>query len=139
MAKIAIMKGVMLRTIEQPVSNFTIQTIRNDLRGFNEGLPDWMMLSHLTSSTEISANLRIVVFYVHLFYLSALMLLHRLVLRNIESVVNSIAASTGTEEMGHAAVEGYLAAKSAARILHLLLTNGDVVKFCWLSMYVHSL
>ena len=136
MAKIAVMKGVILRTIEQPVSNFTIQTLRNDLRGFHEGLPDWMKLSHLTSSSGMSSSLRLIIFYVHLFYLSALMLLHRLVLRNIENVANSITAPASTEEMRNAAVEGYLAAKSAARILHLLLTNGSVVKFCWLSMYV---
>jgi hypothetical protein len=65
------------------------------------------------------------------------MLLHRLVLRNKENANYSDPANASAQEAQLAAVEGFVAAKSAARILHLLLADGSVVKFCWLSMYVY--
>ena len=104
MAKIAVMKGLILRVIEQPVSTSTVPMLRDYLRGFHVVPPSWMKFSHLTSAPDISSSLRIVVFYVHLFYMSTIILLHRFVLRNIKNLDRSLPICANAQE-GHIAAE----------------------------------
>jgi hypothetical protein len=134
MAMIAVKKGIILRTIGEQPSNPTIRMLRDDLRSFHEDMPSGMTLNHLTLSSGIPSDLRRIVFYMHLFYMSALMLLYRLILRHTDGVDYLTSAHVCPHEAQKAAGEGLLAAKTAARILHLLLTEGSVVRICWLSM-----
>jgi hypothetical protein len=132
MAMISIKKGIILRTIGPHASNTTIQMLRDDLSSFREEIPNGMTLNHLLLSTELPSDLRRNVFYMHLFYMSAYMLIYRLILRHGISHANS--GDVGPPEAHKAAGDGLMAAKHSARILHLLRSRSAILRICWLSM-----
>jgi hypothetical protein len=63
----------------------TVRTLHGELQTFHSHLPRWMTLDQLLVG-ERSNYLRNFIFYVHIFYLSAIMLLHRKLLSQLVSV-----------------------------------------------------
>jgi hypothetical protein len=134
MAMISMKKGVILRTIGPQASNTTIQMLRDDLGAFREEIPNGMTLNHLLLSTELPSDLQRNVFYMHLFYLSAFMLIYRLILRNTDGISRATLGDVGPPEAQKAAGDGLMAAKHSARILHLLRSRSAIHRICWPSM-----
>lgn len=79
--KVTIIKAAILQRIstKAPVAEAVTLDFRARLSTFHSQLPEWMGLGQLLggSSSELMTQLRPVIFYVHLFYLSAMMLLSR--------------------------------------------------------------
>jgi hypothetical protein len=84
-------------------------------------------------SSSLMATFRPVIFYVHLFYLSAMMLLSR---RLIIAYIPLDAAGRVRlpPEARRAVEEGYQAAETNASVMSLMLQEGKVVQVCWLCM-----
>jgi hypothetical protein len=132
MAKITILKANILRTTAcfRTLSSTTLKGMREDLEQWRSSLPDYMRLEALVESPKMSPNQRRVTFYMHLFYLSAIMLKSRALLASQEAEL-----LLPTTPEGHTAMlEGIQAARCSARILRLIYDEKAVVKNCWLTM-----
>ena len=79
--KVAIIKATTLHRLSTsaPIPNDIVANFRTRLSQHHSQLPEWMSLGALMryDSGDLIAQFRPVIFYVHLFYLSALMLLSR--------------------------------------------------------------
>lgn len=139
MAKIAVLNANILERIYafKDVSILAVKTITNDLRQWHANLPPSM---HLATIAEhgICIELRRTIYFVHLMYLGAMMLLYR-------RIMAATAQKRGPhmwgldqrcEEITRYVEEGLLAATQSARILGLLLSGNGIFKRCWLCMYV---
>ncbi|KAI9166566.1 Peroxisome proliferation transcriptional regulator [Paramyrothecium foliicola] len=105
----------------------TIETFRNALRTFHHELPLTVTIDTLFDVQRPDA-LRPSIFYLHLFYLSAMQLLHRRIMANQLECTNS-------EPAKEAVREGLLAAKMTARLLALMRLEGAVVQLCWMCIF----
>ena len=130
MAKITLIKANLLRTIDsfREISPWTLRTIRQDLTQWYQQLPTWMHLSNLTATQDISETLRRIVYFVHLFYLSA----HMLATRAVHGSQLYSNQPCFSEEMQDALKDGLIAARTTARILHIQLREGTIFRRCWL-------
>jgi len=135
MVKITILKAKIIRTIhdDSVVDDNVIAGFRGELRIIHNDLPDWMSMKVLTEEKS-RYPLRRVVMYVHLFYLSAMQLLHRRVMK--DTTIHEIPARGNRESARQAVIEGVMAAKMAAKFLGLMTSEGSIVKICWLCMSV---
>jgi hypothetical protein len=133
MVKITVMKAKIIRKIHDNsiVDDAVIAEFRGELRGIHNDIPDWMSMKVLTDEKR-SFPLRRVVMYVHLFYLSAMQLLHRRVMK--DPTIHQTSAHNGRESARQAVIEGVIAAKMAAKILGLMTSEGTIDKLCWLCM-----
>jgi hypothetical protein len=107
------------------------------MSAYHKSMPSWMSLNYLLTQDQDSPTsaLRGVIFYVHLFYVSGMMLLsRRFVIAHIP--LDSTDRIDIPWESSQAIQEGFMAAKTNARVLDLMLTEGSVVQTCWLCMYV---
>ncbi|KAG9192483.1 hypothetical protein G6011_11217 [Alternaria panax] len=136
--KVSIIKANLLRHLptKAPVLEDKILEYRVQLSRFHARLPDWMSIAALLGgdNTELMATFRPVIFYVHLFYLSAMMLLsRRLVIAYIP--LNAAGRVSLPSEARQAIEEGYQAAETNASVMNLMLQEGKVVQVCWLCIY----
>lgn len=133
MVKITIMKAKIIRTIydERVVNDNVIAGFRSELRVIHNKIPEWMSMKVLTVEKKIFP-LRKVVMYVHLFYLSAMQLLHRRVMKDF--TIHGTVANHGRDSARQAVVEGVIAAKMAAKFLGVMSSEGSLVQICWLCM-----
>ncbi|CAN9270533.1 unnamed protein product [Alternaria alternata] len=136
--KVSIIKASLLRRLptKAPVLEGTILEYRVRLSRFHARLPDWMSIASLLGgeNTELMATFRPVIYYVHLFYLSAMMLLsRRLIIAYIP--LDAIGSVTLPSEAQRAIEEGYQAAETNASVMDLMLQEGKVVQVCWLCIY----
>ena len=131
LVKVTIIKSRIIRAIpkEGAMSDFIIESFQQELKTITKGLPGWMTLGALLTSRKPTPMRRIIMYF-HLFFLSAMMLLHR---RAMEIPTSSLAART--ENTTKAVQEGLMAAKLAARILALMRQEGSIVQLCWLCIY----
>jgi hypothetical protein len=131
LVKITLLKSKIKRTFDSKISNgvdaMAIKNLSDQLSKFSKQLPVSCSLMSLLSSRAISV-LRPIKFYLHLFYLSAMQLVHRRILAKFQH--NNTSGIHGHVET--AVKEGLMAAKMAMRILKLMLQEGTVVKLCWL-------
>lgn len=135
--KVSIIKALTLHRIPKtaPVPEDTIADFRTQLSTFHSQLADWMSFGQLfaNDSNNLMAQFRPVIFYVHLFYLSAMMLLSRRVV--IAYVALDAAGQVPLPTEARLAIqEGFLAAQTNARVMELMLSEGKVVQVCWLCM-----
>lgn len=107
---------------------FTIDNFRQELKDFHQALPSNVSIGILFDAQHASP-LRANIFYLHLFYLSAMQLLHRRVISNPEQARMSLSATAAISE-------GQAAARVAARLLSLMRLEGAIVQLCWLCMFV---
>ncbi|CAG5149096.1 uncharacterized protein ALTATR162_LOCUS2297 [Alternaria atra] len=136
--KVSIIKASLLRRLptNAPVLESTILEYRAQLSRFHARLPDWMSVAALLGgeNTELMAIFRPVIFYVHLFYLSAMMLLsRRLTIAYIP--LNAAGGVSLPSEARRAIEEGYQAAETNASVMNLMLQEGKIVQVCWLCIY----
>lgn len=101
--------------------------IRSDLLTWYEGLPAWMHLGTLIESDSQPAGTRRTIFLVHLFHLSANILVARLA---HEQLIES-SMDARTEELQTAVTDGLVAARTASRILQLQLNDQTIFQRCW--------
>ncbi|EXK24655.1 hypothetical protein FOXG_11952 [Fusarium oxysporum f. sp. lycopersici 4287] len=133
MAQITVLKANIVRTVAsfRVLSPTILRQMHDDLGLWRSSLPAYMHLETLVHTPEISPDQRRVTFYMHLFYMSALILKTRAVL----ATQRDIAACTWDPEVKAAIFEGIHAARNSARLLGLILEEKAVVKNCWLTMY----
>lgn len=131
LVKVTIIKARIIRAIPDSgiVSDHIIDEFQQELNALNEALPDWMTMSSLLNAQR-TTPLRKAVFYFHLFFLSALQLLHR------RTMANPTHCSTPTHLNTRTGVrEGLIAAKMAARMLALMQEESYIGQFCWMCIY----
>ncbi|KAF4421797.1 nitrate assimilation regulatory nirA [Fusarium acutatum] len=133
MAQITILKANVLRTVAcfRVLSPAILRQMHDDLKLWQCSLPPYMRLEMLVHTPQISPDQRRVAFYMHLFYMSALILKTRALL----AAQKDIAACTWGPEATAAIFEGVRAARNSARLLGLIHKEKAVVKNCWLIMY----
>jgi len=135
--KVSIIKAFMLHRVPKtaPVPKVVVSDLRTQLSVFHSELADWMSLGQLFSDVPnvCQEKFRPVIFYIHLFYLSAMMLLsRRLVIAYVP--LNAIGTTVFPTEARLAIEEGFDAAETNARLMELMLSEGKVVQVCWLCM-----
>jgi hypothetical protein len=116
----------------------TIKTVKKDLDRWYHELPPIMHLFNLTkkdNSSTVSTELRRTIYFVHLLYLGALILLNRrVVVQSSPTELNdelSICSCVSVDEL---ADDSAVAAEQSSRILGLLLDEGGVFERCWIVM-----
>jgi hypothetical protein len=112
-----------------------LRALQEELQAFHSELPGWMTMDQLLAA-ESNESLRSIIFYVHLFYLSATMLLHRKLLSKLVSVEEQspVPINNVPEHIQQGIADGLLAAKTAARLFNLLQADGNIAQICWLCM-----
>jgi hypothetical protein len=82
MAQITVLKANILRAVAcfRVLSSAVLRQMRDALEAWRSSLPIYMRLEALVQSPEISPYQRRVTFYMHLFYMSALVLKTRALL-----------------------------------------------------------
>ncbi|KAF1835148.1 hypothetical protein BDW02DRAFT_588352 [Decorospora gaudefroyi] len=136
--KVSIIKAALLHRLPKkaPVAEAVTLDFRAQLSRFHAQLPEWMTAAELLSGGdgELMAQFRPVIFYVHLFYLSAMMLLsRRLIIAYIPQ--EAVGRVYLPPEAQRAVEEGYQAAQMNASVMKLMLQEGKVVQVCWLCIY----
>ncbi|KAF5248239.1 hypothetical protein FANTH_6032 [Fusarium anthophilum] len=136
MAQITVLKANIVRTVAsfRVLSSTILRQMHDDLDQWRSSLPAYMHLETLIHTPAISPDQRRVTFYMHLFYMSALILKIRAVL----ATQKDIAACTWGLEAKAAILQGIQAARNSARLLGLILEEKAVVKKCWLTMIARS-
>ncbi|KAF2019938.1 hypothetical protein BU24DRAFT_129893 [Aaosphaeria arxii CBS 175.79] len=131
LAKVTIIKARIIRAIPDDgiVDDSVIDSYRLELHDLNERLPEWMTMKRLISKQD-STPVRKGTFYFHLFFLSAMQLLHRRSMANPTSCSSPARHSTRTGVR-----EGLMAAKMAARMLALMAQETYIGQFCWMCIY----
>ncbi|KAF1947555.1 hypothetical protein EJ02DRAFT_92320 [Clathrospora elynae] len=137
--KVTIIKAALLQHLpaQAPVPETTVFEFRAQLSRFHAQLPHWMSIGSLlggNGGVHVMPELRPLIFYVHLFYLSAMMLLSRRLIIAYVSL-DAIGKVHLPQEACLAIQEGYEAAQRNARVINLMLHEGNVVQFCWLCIY----
>ncbi|KAF2395715.1 hypothetical protein EJ06DRAFT_260707 [Trichodelitschia bisporula] len=132
-AKLLILKSNLLRMLDsfRQLTPTLIMTVREDLNAWHTRMPEWMQLRALVADTVIPPEVRRVIFFVHLFYLSAVTLLSRLV----HAVEKNKTQSYSSQATRMAVEEGLMASRTSARILSLLLVEQTVFNKCWLCIF----
>jgi hypothetical protein len=128
MLKIAAIKTNILRLITPDnVPDATVlDSIRMDLKTFHNQLPDWMNMDSLGLENQF-VPMRQAVFYLHLFLLSAMQLLHR----RMMAFHHQLSISVNIENTKAVIRDGLVAAKMAARLLTLMHKDGYIVQAYW--------
>lgn len=136
--KVVQIEANLLRTIDSfrdvYVSPALLSSTRRDLAQWHQQLPAWMHLSALVEPNGSAVVLRRTVFLVHLFYLSASILLARLAHGPQKSPAADgigILPRYDTQEVRVAAGDGVQAARTAARILQLQMDEQTIYQRCW--------
>lgn len=135
MAKIASLKANILRAVTtfKSLSPGVISSISKDLRGWHENLPPVMCLANIR---DVETSNQHKIYFVHVLYLGALMLLQRCIMsRWFVEKMDPATQMDITEEASECIRDGYSAARQSARLLGLLKQEGGAVKRCWLCTY----
>ena len=137
--KVTIIKASTLHRLpkDAPVLETTVAEFRARLSQHHSQLPEWMSLGQLLSQSDsdLMVQFRPVIFYVHLFYLSAMMLLsRRLIIAYV--ALDATGKIALPPEARQAIEEGYVAAQTEARMMEFMLAEGKIVQVCWLCMLV---
>jgi hypothetical protein len=140
MVKIAVLKRNILHiNMASPrLAANTIKIIKKDLDRWYDELPPIMHLFNLTKkdkSSSVSTELRRTIYFVHLLYLGALILLNRrVVVQSSPTELNDELSICSGVSVDKLADDSAMAAEQSARILGLLLDEGGVFERCWIVM-----
>ncbi|OIW30222.1 hypothetical protein CONLIGDRAFT_714604 [Coniochaeta ligniaria NRRL 30616] len=141
MTKISILNAHILRMhlASEDLTALAIESIMADLQDWYRKLPPAMALATLGQS-DLPNNVRRSIYYVHLLYLGAIMLVYRRVasqfnrIIGVNNKVNTQSKAFEQTMLNHAE-EGVLAAKASSRVLGLLLTQTGCFKRCWIIIF----
>ncbi|KAK0619661.1 hypothetical protein B0T14DRAFT_566490 [Immersiella caudata] len=148
MTKISLLKAGVLRShlALKVFSSDALDSAFQALQTWHETLPPQLLLANL-ARTDMSEQDRRTLFYVHLLYLGAIILVYR---RAISQVVQDsrvggdtylsptttdISQKSLVRTLLSQADKGMFAARYTARILGLLLANRSIVQRCWLIIF----
>lgn len=138
LTKISLLKVTVLRLhlSFKNLTQLTVDSILNDLNKWHSHLPRQMQLMNI-GSAELSLGLRRTVYYAHLLYLGAVMLVYRLVAYRIQRppILNQPHDNTAHLRTHSFASHGIAAAQHSAHILEQLMADNGVFRRCWLVMY----
>jgi hypothetical protein len=140
MVKIAVLKRNILHiNMASPrLAANTINTVKKDLDWWYHELPPIMHLFNLTKkddSSSVSTELRRTIYFVHLLYLGALILLNRRIAVQSSSIeLNGELSMCSDVSVSKLADDSVVAAEQSARILGLLLDEGGIFERCWIVM-----
>ncbi|KAB5575416.1 hypothetical protein GE09DRAFT_592539 [Coniochaeta sp. 2T2.1] len=141
MTKISMLKANILRMhlAFKDLTELAVQAIMTDLQEWYHKLPQEMALSTLGHS-DLPDSVRRSIYYVHLLYLGAIMLLYRRVASQYNRSVAEGNDADGQQKffeqlMLNHAEQGVLAAKTSSRILGLLLNQVGCFKRCWIVIF----
>lgn len=131
MVKVTVIKANLLQMLDKfnSISEATIRTIHENLKQWHRCLPHWMQLGSLLSPEAPVTDQTRVTFLVHLFYLSAVILVARVCYRG-KSRSRDLLYNV---EERMVIKQSLIAARTAARILRLQLSEGAVFQRCWLT------
>jgi len=142
MTKISLLKSKILRT-HLASERFTVNSLEstlNVLQEWHENLPPEMYLSNLARQ-DLPDQDRRAIFYAHLLYLGAMILIYRRIASQIYQTARlgtagsrKVADEKQEKALLAHAEKAILAAKYSARILGLLLAERAIMKRCWLIM-----
>ena len=140
MAKISLLKVSILRLnlTFKDLSPLATESMTRDLQDWYEKLPAVMSLVNLAQGT-IPPAVRWSIYYIHLLYLGAIMLLYRRVASHLcQSFApeqrRTILSQSFVEYLNGPVERGVNAAKQSATILGLIINNDGLFKRCWLVM-----
>lgn len=127
--KTKIVRELYMRTDLQASS---ISALRLELRGWHDRLPQNMQISNLLEP-NIAPKSRLAIYFAHLFYLGAMMLLLRRIFSGCTGPDEAalMLQSNVSRDLFEAVDEGFGAAKITARILNQLLVEEAVYQQCW--------
>jgi len=143
MTKISLLKAQVLRThlASKILTTDAVESALQVLQAWHETLPPQLLLTNLAQTDWIEQDRR-TLFYVHLIYLGAIILVYR---RIISQAVQASLTLGAIEDgdVGQPAetsllsysYNGMFAAKYTARILGLLLSERGIVQRCWLVIF----
>ncbi|KAF2095964.1 hypothetical protein NA57DRAFT_59027 [Rhizodiscina lignyota] len=132
--KVTVMKAKIVRVMASsvPITDPSVGAIRKELKTIHQELPQWLALSSVMDvDMRQDTPFRRLICYLHLFFLSAMMLVHRRVMAHPQDV----SSSAGNEHIRAAARDGIMAAKMAARILSMMRDEGAIVQLCWMCIF----
>lgn len=126
---VTIIKSRIIRTMSGrgSIDDIVVDNYRNELKDFYQALPPELAIGYVFN-IDRSAPSRANIFYLHLFYLSAMQLLYRRVLLDTNQSKQCDSAKAAIKE-------GLMASRMAARVLSLMQLEGAIVQICWLCMY----
>jgi len=132
MVKIAILNQEILRinTAFDQSSCMSVSAVRRDLHQWHQDLPDEMRLHNLVHNPDITTDLRRTIYYVHLLYLGALMLIYRQTLHESQHL-----HETEPGVGGQTYLDAVAAAHQSARILSLLQEENGIFHRCWICIF----
>lgn len=145
MTKISLLKARVLRAhlALKVLDKDSLDSALQALQVWHDGLPPQLLLTTL-ARTDLAAQDRRTLFYVHFFYLGAIILVYRRIISEAaqapwmneqegqEHVTRR--KNPGKDLLGYAD-SGIFAAKYTARLLGLLLAERGIVKRCWLVIF----
>ncbi|KAI9830903.1 MAG: hypothetical protein M1826_004333 [Phylliscum demangeonii] len=143
MAKIAVLKAEILEKV-YVVEDFSlgaVELLTGSLSQWHANLPAAMHLTALFA-VNITIELRRTIYFVHLLYLGAIMLLYRRIMVDLAQEGATAVGGRGLARLdgwrsqaARYAADGFLAAKQSARILGLLLEADGIFRRCWLATF----
>lgn len=142
MTKISLVKAQVLRNhlALKVLTNDALESALQVLQTWHETLPRQLLLANLGQADLVPQDRR-TLFYVHLMYLGAIILVYRRIIsqavqdsRVIDPNNNSGAQRSVQSTLLSYAGHGMFAAKYTARILGLLLAEHGIIQRCWLVM-----
>jgi hypothetical protein len=140
-AKISLLKARILRVdlAFDSVSGRTVQTVSQQLEDWLKNLPDPMRLEALGHRNDFSTEFRRSIYYIHLLFQGARMLLYRRILsqharKDIELALHQQSVLDNTT-MLQALKEGRQVANMTSHTLQILQGEDGIFKRCWLVIF----
>lgn len=129
--KITTIKANIVRSMSDTsnIVDATVGHLREELRAFHQQLPSWMAITGIPQ-VQVATSSRQLIYYLHLFYLSAMTLLHC----RIMAARDSLHPSTESQHAKAAIRDGLVAAKINARILGMIHKDGSIIELWWMCM-----
>jgi hypothetical protein len=124
-----------INLVSETASIPPVDPIMEDLEDWYKELPESMQIGNLVNNS-IPSPLRQSIYYVHLLYLGAIMLLYRQIAARLASLPahNPDVGPWSLEnnKLPRLVQEGVLAAKHSASILSLLFAENGWIRGCWI-------
>ncbi|KAK0652714.1 hypothetical protein B0T16DRAFT_104773 [Cercophora newfieldiana] len=143
MTKISLLQAQVLRAhlALKVLTNEALESALQVLQAWHETLPPQLLLTNLAQA-DLDAQDRRTLFYVHLLYLGAIILVYRRIISQAvqdSQAVGNVDKNTSRQPVDNAllsyADNGMFAAKYTARILGLLLAEQGIIQRCWLVIF----
>lgn len=132
MVKIGILKREIIRTdvSDKRGSAPSYENVLQTLHQWHQEMPDTMRLTNLVETPDITKDIRVSIYTIHLLYLGALILIYRTVLNRPQQLIDE-----QPEKLRQIHNEAVTAAQQSSRIFNLLRQDNGIHQRCWLSIF----